>query len=165
MKQYPIFRELPSFRPDAWANDAEARHGKALLEAVCQRNDGSYLLGCAMDYPGFVWEPDLAGVALVTESMPAIMPALRGASFARAWAGVLPYTADNLPIVDALPGLRRRATSPRATSSATGRGRRPAGSSQTSSAAMTPIMDMTPVPCRPRESRRIHRRERLVSGD
>ena len=101
VKQYLIFRELPSFNQDAWANDAEARHGKALLEAVCQRNDGSYLLGCAMDYPGFVWEPDLAGVALVAESLPAIMPALRGASFARAWAGVLPYTADNLPIVDA----------------------------------------------------------------
>ena len=105
VKQYLIFRELPSFKPDAWANDAEERHGKALLEAVCQRNDGSYLLGCAMDYPGFVWEPDLAGVALVAESLPAIMPALRGASFARAWAGVLPYTADNLPIVDALPGF------------------------------------------------------------
>lgn len=105
VKQYLIFRELPSFKPDAWANDAEARHGKALLEAVCQRNDGSYLLGCAMDYPGFVWEPDLAGVALVAESLPAIMPALQGASFARAWAGVLPYTADNLPIVDALPGF------------------------------------------------------------
>lgn len=105
VKQYLIFRELPSFSPDAWANDAETRHGMALLEAVCQRNDGSYLLGCAMDYPGFVWEPDLAGVALVTESLPAIMPALRGASFARAWAGVLPYTADNLPIVDALPGF------------------------------------------------------------
>ena len=91
-----------------WANEAEVRHGKALLEAVCQRADGSYLLGCAMDYPGFVWEPDLAGVALIAESLPAIMPALRAARFARAWAGVLPFTTDNLPIIDRLPGLRRR---------------------------------------------------------
>jgi glycine/D-amino acid oxidase-like deaminating enzyme len=105
VKQYLIFRELPSFRREHWANEAEDRHGKALLEAVCQRDDGSYLLGCAMDYPGEVWEPDLSGVALVTESLPAIMPALRSASFARAWAGVLPYTADNLPIIDALPGF------------------------------------------------------------
>jgi glycine/D-amino acid oxidase-like deaminating enzyme len=103
VKQYLIFRELPSFRPQAWANEAEDRHGKALLEAVCQRDDGSYLLGCAMDYPGLVWEPDLAGVALITESLPAIMPALRQAGFARAWAGVLPFTTDNLPIIDALP--------------------------------------------------------------
>jgi glycine/D-amino acid oxidase-like deaminating enzyme len=105
VKQYRTFRELPSFRREAWANDAEDRHGKALLEAVCQRADGSYLLGCAMDYPGFVWEPDLAGVALVSESLPAIMPALRSATFARAWAGVLPFTTDNLPIIDLLPGF------------------------------------------------------------
>ena len=105
VKQYKIFRDLASFRREDWLNEAEDRHGKALLEAVCQRADGSYLLGCAMDYPGFVWEPDLAGVALLTESLPAIFPALRPAKFARAWAGILPYTTDNLPIIDAVPGL------------------------------------------------------------
>jgi glycine/D-amino acid oxidase-like deaminating enzyme len=105
VKQYKIFRELSSFRREDWLNEAEDRHGKVLLEALCQRADGSFLLGCAMDYPGFVWEPDLAGVALVTESLPAIIPALRGAKFARAWAGILPYTTDNLPIIDAVPGL------------------------------------------------------------
>jgi glycine/D-amino acid oxidase-like deaminating enzyme len=105
VKQYSIFRELPSFRREDWLNEAETRHGKALLEAVCQRADGSYLLGCAMDYPGFVWEPDLAGVALIAESLPAIMPALRSARFAKAWAGILPFTTDNLPIIDTVPGL------------------------------------------------------------
>lgn len=105
VKQYRIFRELPSFRHEHWVNEAEDRHGKALLEAVCQRADGSYLLGCAMDYPGFVWEPDLAGVALVADSLPAIMPAFRSARFQKAWAGVLPFTTDNLPIIDALPGF------------------------------------------------------------
>jgi glycine/D-amino acid oxidase-like deaminating enzyme len=58
-----------------------------------------------MDYPGFVWEPDLAGVALVAESLPTIMPALRSAGFAKAWAGILPFTTDNLPIIDAVPDL------------------------------------------------------------
>jgi glycine/D-amino acid oxidase-like deaminating enzyme len=105
VKQYKIFRELPSFRAGDWANEAERRHDRALLEAVSQRADGSYVIGCAMDYPGPVWEPDLAGVALVTEALPAIMPELRSARFARAWAGVLPFTTDNLPIIDALPGF------------------------------------------------------------
>jgi glycine/D-amino acid oxidase-like deaminating enzyme len=105
VKQYLIFRELQSFRSEPWVNEAETRHGKALLEAVCQRDDGSYLLGCAMDYPGHDWQPDLAGVALVSESLPAIMPQLRAARFARAWAGVLPFTTDNLPIIDAVPGM------------------------------------------------------------
>lgn len=105
VKQYKIFRELPSFRAEHWANEAEGRHGKALLEAVCQRADGSFLLGCAMDYPGFVWEPDLAGVALISESLPAIMPTFHSARFAKAWAGILPFTTDNLPIIGPLPGF------------------------------------------------------------
>jgi glycine/D-amino acid oxidase-like deaminating enzyme len=105
VKQYTIFRELPSFRREHWTNDAEGRHGKALLEAVCQRADGSFLLGCAMDYPGFVWQPDLAGVALITEAFPAMMPVFRPALFAKAWAGILPFTTDNLPIIGPLPGF------------------------------------------------------------
>ena len=36
---------------------------------------------------------------------PAIMPMLRSARFAGAWAGILPFTTDNLPIIDALPGF------------------------------------------------------------
>ena len=105
VKQYLIFRELPSFVPEAFANEAEARHGKILLEAACQRADGSYLLGCAMDYPGFDWSPDLAGVALIADGMAKAIPALAAARFARAWAGILPFTSDNLPIIDALPGF------------------------------------------------------------
>ena len=105
VKQYKIFRELPSFRAEHWANDVEKRHGKALLEAVCQRADGSYLLGCAMDYPGFVWEPDLAGIGLITDAFPQMMPAFQSAKFAKAWAGILPFTTDNLPIIGPLPGF------------------------------------------------------------
>lgn len=100
MKQYTIFRDLPSFRADDFIVDAERRHGLELLESACQRPDGSYLLGCAMDYPGFDWEPTLAGIALVAEGMVDSLPHLRGAHFARAWAGILPYTADNLPVID-----------------------------------------------------------------
>lgn len=105
VKQYAIFRELPSFREDAFVSEIEARHGLALLEAACQAEDGSFLLGIAMDYPGLVQQPTLEGVALVAEGLTRSLPALRGASFARAWAGLLPYTADNLPIVGPAPGL------------------------------------------------------------
>lgn len=105
MKQYTIFRDLPSFDADNFVLDAERRHGLELLESACQREDGSYLLGCAMDYPGFDWEPTLAGVALVAEGMAGSLPELRGARFARAWAGILPYTADNLPVIDRPAGI------------------------------------------------------------
>jgi glycine/D-amino acid oxidase-like deaminating enzyme len=99
VKQYAIFQGLPSFRPETFATDLEDRLGLALLESACQTEDGSYLLGCAMDYPGFDWQPDLAGVSLVSDGLRAAIPELRAAHFARAWAGILPFTTDNLPII------------------------------------------------------------------
>jgi len=105
VKQYAIFRGLESFSAEAFATDVERRFGLALLEGACQTADGSYLLGCAMDYPGFDWKPDLAGIALVTEGLLASLPELRAARFARAWAGVLPFTTDNLPIIGRAPGF------------------------------------------------------------
>jgi glycine/D-amino acid oxidase-like deaminating enzyme len=39
----------------------------------------------------------------VTEGMLAALPALRDARFARAWAGLLPFTSDNLPLIGRLP--------------------------------------------------------------
>jgi len=105
IKQYSIFQELPSFRPETFATELDDRLGLALLESACQMADGSYLLGCAMDYPGFDWQPDLAGVSLVSEGMAAALPELREARFARAWAGILPFTTDNLPIIGRAPGF------------------------------------------------------------
>ena len=58
-----------------------------------------------MDYPGFDWQPDLAGVSLVSEGLAAALPELRAARFARAWAGILPFTTDNLPIIGRAPGF------------------------------------------------------------
>lgn len=103
VKQYAIFQELPGFDAGAFATDVEERHGKALLESACQAADGSFLLGIAMDYPGFDLRPDLSGVALVAEGLGAALPALRGARFARAWAGLLPFTSDNLPLIGHVP--------------------------------------------------------------
>ncbi|MFL5674615.1 MAG: NAD(P)/FAD-dependent oxidoreductase [Chloroflexota bacterium] len=99
VKQYSIFQGLPSFRPETFATDLEDRLGLALLESACQKDDGSYLLGCAMDYPGFDWQPSLEGVSLVADGLSTAIPELRAARFARAWAGILPFTTDNLPII------------------------------------------------------------------
>jgi glycine/D-amino acid oxidase-like deaminating enzyme len=103
VKQYAIFQELDSFDAGAFATDVEARHAKVLLESGCQAADGSFLLGIAMDYPGFDLRPDLSGVALIAEGLEAALPALRGARFARAWAGLLPFTTDNLPLIGRIP--------------------------------------------------------------
>ncbi len=105
VKQYAYFRELPTYRAEPFETELEDRLGRALLESACQKPDGSYLLGIAMDFPGFDWQPDLAGVSLISEGLAAAIPEFRAARFARAWAGVLPLTSDSLPIIDRAPGF------------------------------------------------------------
>jgi glycine/D-amino acid oxidase-like deaminating enzyme len=84
-------------------HELERRMDMLMLECFCQKADGSYLLGCSMDYPGFRMEADLRGVSLINEVLMEHVPKLRDAGFAKAWAGILPYTVDNLPIIDRVP--------------------------------------------------------------
>ena len=105
LKQYSTFQDLPSFDDSLFVNDTEWRYDMLLLEGFAQKADGSYLLGCAMDYPGFVWEADLRGVSLINELFMEHVPRLREAGFDRAWGGVLPFTVDNLPIIDRVPDV------------------------------------------------------------
>jgi glycine/D-amino acid oxidase-like deaminating enzyme len=58
-----------------------------------------------MDYPGFQWDADLRGVSLINEVLMEHVPRFREAGFAKAWAGILPFTVDNLPIIDRVPGI------------------------------------------------------------
>jgi glycine/D-amino acid oxidase-like deaminating enzyme len=105
LKQYSIVQDLPSFDDSLFTSEAEWRYDMLLLEGLAQKADGSYLLGCAMDYPGFVWDADLRGVSLINELWMQHVPRLREAGFDKAWGGVLPFTVDNLPIIDRVPGV------------------------------------------------------------
>jgi len=104
IKQYKIFQDLPSFDDKYFEADYEWEYEMLLLHSLCQNSAGNLLLGCSMDYPGFIWEPDLRGVAMITRAMLRDFPALREARMQRAWAGILPFTLDNLPIIDFVPG-------------------------------------------------------------
>ncbi len=105
LKQYSIVQDLPSYDDTLFVNDVEWRYDMLLLEGFAQKADGSYLLGCAMDYPGFVWDADLRGVSLINELMMEHVPRLKEAGFGQAWGGVLPFTVDNLPIIDRAPDV------------------------------------------------------------
>jgi glycine/D-amino acid oxidase-like deaminating enzyme len=105
LKQYSVFQDLPSFDDALFMNDVEWKYDMLLLESFCQKADGSYLLGCSMDYPGFVWDADLRGVSLVNDILMDHVPRFREAGFRKAWAGILPFTVDNLPIIDRAPGI------------------------------------------------------------
>jgi glycine/D-amino acid oxidase-like deaminating enzyme len=106
-KQYRLFRELPSWDAELFRADYESARGIELLHLLAQRADGRLLLGCAMDYPEELdARPTLAGIGAIAEAIATDYPALAEAPIERAWAGLLPYTSDTMPIVDeAEPGL------------------------------------------------------------
>lgn len=103
IKQYKIFQDLPSFDDKYFEADYEWEYEMLLLHSLCQTRAGNLLLGCSMDYPGFLWEPDLRGIAMITRAMLRDFPVLRDARIDQMWAGILPFTLDNLPIVDFVP--------------------------------------------------------------
>ena len=106
-KQYSLFRDLPSWNQDDFMAPYEIETGNFFLQLVSQRANGETLLGCPMDYPGDVsHEVTLTGLRDTAQAIFDDFPGLRNVPIVRMWAGVLPYTSDQLPIVDEVePGL------------------------------------------------------------
>jgi glycine/D-amino acid oxidase-like deaminating enzyme len=106
-KQYALFRDLPSWDPDAFTTAGEDRDGLVLLPLLVQRASGELYLGCATDYPGDLDpHPTLAGIGQIADGFARDFPALRNVPITRAWAGNLPFTSDGAPVIDEVaPGL------------------------------------------------------------
>jgi glycine/D-amino acid oxidase-like deaminating enzyme len=106
-KQYALFRDLRSWDPALFTADGEDPDGLVLLPLLVQRASGEVLLGCATDYPGDL-DPHatLAGIAQIAAGLAADFPSLRNAPITRTWAGSLPFTSDQAPVIDEVaPGL------------------------------------------------------------
>ena len=106
-KQYALFRDLPSWDPALFTTEGEDRDGLTFLPLLVQRASGEVLLGCATDYPDELDpNPTLAGLAQIAAGFAADFPALRNVPITRAWAGILPFTSDQAPVIDeVMPGL------------------------------------------------------------
>ena len=104
--QYDLFHALPSYRPEDFVEEPGGAGDLPFLELACQTGEGRFLLGCPIDMPaGLQDQPDLEGVAQICRRLPASLPSLRSMRFERAWAGLLPHTADSLPVIDEAPGV------------------------------------------------------------
>lgn len=100
LKQYNLIRNLPSYRDELFRSPTEASLTNVeLLECLCQRLDGTVLMGCAMDYPGYDYRSTLEGVGITAKVMTEHLPILRDAEVEKAWACMLPSTPDSIPYV------------------------------------------------------------------
>ncbi len=106
-KQYSLFRDLPSWREEAFLAPYEIETGRWMLQLVAQRANGETLLGCPMDYPAEVThDTTLSGIGAIAASIAADFPGLKDVPVDRVWSGVLPFTSDMAPIIDEVsPGL------------------------------------------------------------
>jgi glycine/D-amino acid oxidase-like deaminating enzyme len=106
-KQYSLFRDLPSYDIAHFTAPYEDEADVELLLLAVQRATGEILLGCPMDYPDELDQsPTFGGLAAIVHGFELDFPGLRNVPISRMWAGLLPYTSDTLPIIDAsIPGL------------------------------------------------------------
>ncbi|WP_161777452.1 MULTISPECIES: NAD(P)/FAD-dependent oxidoreductase [unclassified Mesorhizobium] len=98
----PLVKDLPSFSPDLF-DQRETKAGECMMDAISQRVDGSYVFGGPVDEAGFSWEPDVDGVGRILRRFVRLFPGLATSGFKESWAGRIPYTSDNLPIIDRHP--------------------------------------------------------------
>ena len=106
-KQYALFTDLASWNVDDFLAPYETEAGNWMLQLVSQRANGETLLGCPMDYPdGVTHDVTLKGLQDTSLAIIDDFPGLRDVAIDRMWAGVLPFTSDQHPIVDFVrPGL------------------------------------------------------------
>ena len=106
-KQYSLFRDLPSWKDEAFLAPLEDEWGSWMLQLVSQRANGETLLGCPMDYPHQVdHDVTLSGLGAITAAIAEDFPGLKNAPVDRMWSGTLPFTSDMVPVIDEVrPGL------------------------------------------------------------
>ena len=106
-KQYALFTDLASWNLDDFLAPYETEAGNWMLQLVSQRANGETLIGCPMDYPDAVThDVTLKGLRDIALAISDDFPGLRDVAIDRMWAGVLPFTSDQHPIVDFVrPGL------------------------------------------------------------
>ncbi|GAB3001316.1 FAD-dependent oxidoreductase [Streptomyces pseudoechinosporeus] len=109
-KQYGHIRSLPSYRDEYFTAPYEdPTHGIEHLECVAKTEDGNLFVGCPMDYPEQLDDRmPLGGLKMTIDALLETFPHYRGLGVEGVWTGLLPATADSLPIVDEVdeaPGL------------------------------------------------------------
>jgi glycine/D-amino acid oxidase-like deaminating enzyme len=106
-KQYALFRDLPSWDTATFTAEGQDRDGLVLLPLLVQLASGELRIGCATDYPPDLDPyPTLSGISQIADGLTSEFPSLGSASITRAWAGILPFTSDQAPVIDeVLPGL------------------------------------------------------------
>jgi len=107
IKIYNCVQGLPSYSDDLVTHPLErANPGVEFLEGISQRRDGRVVLGWPCDRSGHDDRTTMAGLAMTLGIFHEHVPAVKNLPVERSWACVLPTTADALPILGPVDGLK-----------------------------------------------------------
>jgi glycine/D-amino acid oxidase-like deaminating enzyme len=110
VKQYSFYRDLPSYKDEYFTAPYEdPSRGVEHLEVVSKTENGNLFIGCPMDYPDELDDRmSVGGLKMAIDALLQTFPHYTSLGVEGAWTGLIPATADAMPIldeVDALPGL------------------------------------------------------------
>lgn len=102
---YPVFRLCQSWRRDKIvANPVEDR-GKRFTLLVAQANSGPVIIGETSDRVGYRADVTPTSIRAVAQRGQLLFPFLSKVPVVRTWAGWLPTTPDDLPLIGRVPGI------------------------------------------------------------
>lgn len=101
---YPIFRLCPSWDRTSIAPNPVESYDKRFTLLVAQAASGPVILGETSDRVGYRADVTPPGLRAVASRSEVLYPFLKNTSVVRSWAGWLPTTPDDLPLIGRVPG-------------------------------------------------------------
>lgn len=92
------------FKPELLGNDENARLGIGL--SLGQTENGNLLIGGTREFVGYDRRTTHRALRAVLKHAVSLVPALKGISIIRSFAGLRPYTPDGLPILGEVENLK-----------------------------------------------------------
>lgn len=103
---FKFFNTAGKKREEMPSHAAESiRPELGFTEQIAQYPDGTLQFGCAYETGSFDDRPTVAGQAMATAVMSDNIVGFANLPLQRAWAGIVGQTPDNLPVIDAKPGI------------------------------------------------------------
>ena len=88
-----------AFNPDIMRKSKDPRIKRGIASTLVQTKSGNWLIGSSRDFVGFDNRTTLSNLKLMVSRSLKFLPFLRYANLLRTFAGLRPYSADDLPIL------------------------------------------------------------------
>jgi glycine/D-amino acid oxidase-like deaminating enzyme len=102
---YPVFQLCRRWRRDKIVANPVEKHGKRFTLLVAQASSGPVIVGETSDRVGYRADVTPTGIRAVAQRGQLLFPFLAKTPVLRTWAGWLPTTPDDLPLIGRVPEI------------------------------------------------------------